>query len=40
LERAYELREIWTLGLITNPELDPLRNEPRFKVLMKKIHLD
>ena len=39
-EKGYELREIWIINLKVNPEVDPLRNEPRFKALLKKMNLD
>jgi len=40
LEKGYDLREIWMVNLKVNPEVDPLRNEPRFKALLKKMNLD
>jgi len=36
LEKAYELKEIFNTGLKVWPDLDPIRNEPRFKALLKK----
>jgi Tfp pilus assembly protein PilF len=40
LERAYETRDIFIITLKIDPELDPLRNEPRFKALQKKTNLE
>ncbi len=40
LEQAYEARDIWMITLKIYPVLDPIRNEPRFKALMKKINLE
>jgi TolB-like protein len=39
LEKAYEKREILLYWVKVDPILDPIRNEPRFKILMKKMHL-
>jgi hypothetical protein len=40
LERAYEQREE-LMGLIrVAPDLDSLRNEPRFAILLKKLNLN
>jgi serine/threonine-protein kinase len=38
LERANERREIAMYWVYVDPALDPLRNEPRFKALMKKMN--
>jgi adenylate cyclase len=40
LEKAYEAREISLYWVKVDPILDPIRNEPRFKALMKKMNLD
>jgi adenylate cyclase len=40
LEKAYEMRDLWMYSLKADPTFDPIRNEPRFKVLMKKMNLD
>ena len=40
LEKGYETREITMVGIKLSPELDPLRNEPRFKALLKKMNFD
>ena len=39
LERAYEEREPLMVRLLHNPELDSLREEPRFKAIVKKMGL-
>ena len=39
LELANERREIAMYWVYIDPDLDPLRNEPRFKALMKKMNL-
>lgn len=40
LERAYEIRQIILIGIKTFPDLDPVRSEPRFKALLKKMNLE
>jgi class 3 adenylate cyclase/TolB-like protein/cytochrome c-type biogenesis protein CcmH/NrfG len=40
LEKVYEMKGIAMTGLKVLPELDPLRNEPRFKALLKKANLE
>ena len=40
LERAYEDRDTWTQWTNIWPLLDPLRSEPRFIALLKKVGLD
>jgi tetratricopeptide (TPR) repeat protein len=40
LEQAYKMRELWMYGLPADPTFDPIRNERRFKALMKKMRLD
>jgi hypothetical protein len=37
LERSFEDREVYMTFLKVNPFLDPLRSEPRFIALMKKM---
>jgi adenylate cyclase len=39
LEKAYQQREIGLYWVKIDPELDPIRNEPRFKALLEKMHL-
>ena len=40
LERGYEMGIIEMVGLKISPEYDPIRNEPRFKALLKKVNLN
>jgi tetratricopeptide (TPR) repeat protein len=40
LELGYEARDVHMFWIKVDPEFDPLRNDPRFKDLMKKMHLD
>ncbi len=40
LEKAYEQRELWMYGLKADPTFDPIRNEPSFKTLLKKMNLE
>jgi tetratricopeptide (TPR) repeat protein len=37
LEKVYEQREIWMTYLRVEPRLDPLRNDPRFHDLLKRV---
>ena len=37
LERAWAIKDAGLLGLRVDPWLDPIRNEPRFVALMKKM---
>jgi TolB-like protein len=37
LDRSYQNHEYWLLFLNVDPESDPLRNDPRFQAIMKKI---
>jgi len=39
MEKAYAERRGWMAYLNVHPVLDPLRNEPRFKVLVRKMGL-
>lgn len=39
LEKAYVQRDIWMYVLKVDPTFDPIRNEPRYKELMKKMRL-
>jgi adenylate cyclase len=40
LERAYQKRELGLYWIKIDPVFDPIRNEPRFKALLTKMHLD
>jgi adenylate cyclase len=40
LEKAYEVRSQWLLFLKSDKTLDPIRSEPRFIDVLKKVHLD
>ena len=40
LEQAYQTRDIWMYNLNVDPAFDPIRNEPRFKALLKKMNLE
>jgi len=40
LETAYQVRDIRMWHIKVDPTLDPIRNEPRFKALLKKINMD
>jgi DNA-binding winged helix-turn-helix (wHTH) protein/TolB-like protein/Tfp pilus assembly protein PilF len=40
LERAYEERDIWLMNLKVDPALRPLRTDPRFKDLSRRVGLD
>ncbi len=40
LEKAYEERSSWMTFAKVSAELDPLRAEPRFRALLKKLRLD
>ena len=40
VERAYQKREIGLYWVKIDPMLDPIRNEPRFKALLTKMHLN
>jgi hypothetical protein len=40
LEKAYEVRSPWLPILKVDRAFDPLRSEPRFIELLKKVHLD
>jgi tetratricopeptide (TPR) repeat protein len=39
IEKAYEERRGWMAYLNVHPVVDPLRNEPRFKALVRKMGL-
>ena len=39
LERAFEIRDLWMYTVKVDPTLDPIRNDPRFKSLLKKMNL-
>jgi serine/threonine-protein kinase len=40
LEEACEARDFWMVWLKVQPELDPLRGEPRFQRLLRTVHLE
>ena len=40
LEKCYEEQDAWCWGLKVWPMFDPLRTEPRFQALLKKVGLD
>jgi hypothetical protein len=40
LEKSYEKKEIQLYWVKVDPLLDPIRNEPRFKSLLRKMHLE
>ena len=40
LERAYEEKSPWIGYLRVDPRVDPLRSDPRFSALLKKVNLD
>jgi TolB-like protein/class 3 adenylate cyclase/Tfp pilus assembly protein PilF len=40
LEKSYQLRELPLVFIKVDPTLNPLRGEPRFKEIMKKMHFD
>jgi tetratricopeptide (TPR) repeat protein len=39
LERAYEDRDQWMVFIASYPGLDPLRSEPRFQALLRRMNL-
>ncbi|MEP6617221.1 MAG: tetratricopeptide repeat protein [Ginsengibacter sp.] len=40
IEQAYEMREVSVVFLKVDPVLEPIRNEPRVKAIMKKMQLE
>ncbi len=40
LESGYEVRDLHMFWIKVDPAFDPIRNEPRFKELLKKMNLD
>ena len=39
-ERGYDLKSIYLVGLKIGEDYDPLRNQPRFKALLKKLNFE
>lgn len=39
LERAYRKRSVWVTWIAVDPEMDPLRGDPRFQSLLKRMRL-
>jgi len=37
LERSYQNHDYWLLFFNVDPENDPLRSDPRFQAMMKKL---
>ncbi len=37
LEQSYQERSVWLVWLKMDPMLDPLRDDPRFKDLLKRL---
>jgi prephenate dehydratase len=40
LEKAYQARDIWMYNFYVDPVFDPIRSEPRFKAILKKMNLE
>jgi hypothetical protein len=40
LELGYTYRETHMFWIKVDPEFDPIRNDPRFKALLKKMNLE
>ena len=38
LEKAYEERSLWMVHLRVTPRLDPLRSDPRFQALLRRMN--
>ncbi|MCC7034658.1 MAG: tetratricopeptide repeat protein [Acidobacteria bacterium] len=38
MQEAYTARDFWMVWLKVQPELDPLRDDPRFQALLRKVH--
>jgi len=39
LQEAYEERDFWMVWLGVQPELDPLRADPRYHALLRQVNL-
>jgi serine/threonine-protein kinase len=40
LEKAYQIRDVWMYNIYGDPVFDSIRNEPRFKAILKKMNLE
>lgn len=40
LEKAYQARIQWMVGLRADPRLDPIRSDPRFQTFLRRLKLD
>jgi adenylate cyclase len=41
LEKAYEARSAWLItGILVLPQYDPIRDDPRYTTLLKKMRLE
>ncbi len=38
-EDAYKQRDVWLIAVIASPEFDPLRSDPRFQALLRRMNL-
>jgi len=41
LEKAYEARSAWLMtGILVLPQYDPIRDDPRYTALLRKMRLE